>query len=185
MDEDFIELARRGDSEAFHQIIISYHPLIWRMARTLLNNPAMAEDACQEIWIDAWRGLPSFTAGHAFRPWLLTIAAHRCHKLLRQRYQSQESFAATLMPDIADPATPLADIFHSETRQELYRAITLLPCEQQQVITLRYFADLDLAEIAAVLNVPIGTVKSRMHRAMVTLRHDSTKIALDLGGYMR
>lgn len=185
MDDDFIEPAKRGDTAAFHHLVTIYHPLIWRMACALLADATLAEDACQEIWIDVWRGLTSFTVGHAFRPWLLTIAAHRCHKLLRQRYQAPESFATTVIPDIADPATPLAAIFQSETRQELYRAITLLPREQQQVITLRYFADLELAEIAAVLNIPVGTVKSRMHRAIATLRQNSTKLALNLGGHVQ
>ena len=184
MDDDFIEQARGGSTEAFRQMMAIYHPLIWRMACALLDDPVTAEDACQEIWIDVWRGLPSFIAGHAFRPWLLSVAAHRCHKFLRQRYHAQSIFSETVIPDLVDPATPLSAIFQSETRQELYRAIKLLPREHQQVITLRYFADLDLAEIATVLNVPIGTIKSRLHRAIATLRQHDTIVAMKLGDHL-
>ncbi len=183
--DDVIEQAKGGDTNAFQHLMALYHPLVWRTAYAILREPSLVDDACQDIWIDVWRGLRSYTSGQSLRPWLLTIAAHRCQKLLHQRRVAPTSFSdLPVLPDIVDAATPLTALSQSETRQELYQAIAVLPREQHQVVALRYFAELELSEIAITLNIPLGTVKSRLHRAILDLRQRANAQAQKLGDHL-
>ena len=167
--------AQQGDPQAFQQIVEAYHGVLWRMARVLLRNAALAEDVVQEAWIDIWRGLPQLQHPQALRSWLLTVVANRC------RMASRRSLLATvplesdpeveLVPD--DIEDSLDQIVRLETAQDIHTALDMLPAEQRRVLELRYFADLDLSDIALVTAVPLGTVKWRVHRALQTLRASS------------
>lgn len=160
-----------GDQIAFRHLIELYHQLVWHMVCVLGPGHASAEDVLQEIWIDVWRGLPGFQHEKAFRPWLLTIVVNRCRKTSRRPRLLLQPF------DILDPEQLVAvddDLLeywlHKETTQELQARLMELPQTQQRVLELRYFADLELSEIALVMGTSVGTVKSRLHRALRRLR---------------
>lgn len=110
--------------------------------------------------------MPRFQHGRPLRPWLLTILANRCRMGLRKRQLPQLSLDEESEPTAAaDPIFVVAD-----SREYLIQLLSGLPPEQKRVLELRYFADLELAEIAHVTGWPLGTVKSRLHRALASLR---------------
>ena len=169
MEEEAIRQAQSGDHFAFRKLVEAHSDVAWRVARTLLEDSLAAEDALQEAWLDTWRGLAYFGSTRPFRPWLLTIVANRCRMTRRRRALPTTSiretmYADTLYEDLADA------LVHSETDACLAASLAMLPFDRRRLIELRYFAQLDISEIALVLGVADGTVKSRLHRTLATLR---------------
>ena len=170
MEDAIIQRAQLGDQAAFRQLVEAYADVAWRTARVLLADREAAQDALQEAWLDAWRGLPRFQRGRLFRPWLLTLVANRCRMAARHKRVSTVTLDDTELEGLVDAEDVLGQIVRGESDAELRAALATLPPEQQRVLELRYFADLELSEIALVSNIPVGTVKSRLHRALEHLR---------------
>ncbi|GHO74062.1 RNA polymerase subunit sigma-24 [Ktedonobacter sp. SOSP1-85] len=172
IDETIILRAQKGDSRAFQQIVEKYHGLTWRTARVLLGNSTLVEDILQEAWIDVWRGLPRLQNRQTFRSWLLTVVANRCRMTFRRSVPMTVSMETE--PDVLLLPSEIEDALEQIMRQEmsvdLQAALGMLPADQRRVLELRYFADLELSEIAEVTSLPLGTVKSRLHRATNALR---------------
>jgi RNA polymerase sigma-70 factor (ECF subfamily) len=171
MDEnDAIERAQRGDKDAFCSLVDAYLGLAYKTARVLTQNSDDAEDAVQEAWVDAWRAMPRFQTGKPFRPWLLTMVANRCYKrILRNRllttpYTSEMAEVIGETPAWSRPDTDFDVVLHD--------ALGRLDNEQRRLLALRFYADLKLDEIADVLEMPLGTVKSRLHKIIVTMREE-------------
>ena len=167
MDEGgLVAQAQRGDRDAFRRLVEAYAPLVGRTTRALLADRGEAEDAEQEAWVDVWRGLPRFEMGRPFRPWLLAVVSNRCHMKARRR-------SVAVVP-YDDEAMEREQATREEPGQEidggLHEALAQLDEDQRRVLALRFYADLQLDEIAEVLGVPLGTVKSRLHRGLGTLR---------------
>lgn len=170
MVDELIARAQRGDNEAFRQLVEAYSDVAWRTGRVLLRDRQMAEDAVQEAWLDLWRSFERFSLDRPFRPWLLTLVANRCRMAARRRTLPTVPLLAEDSPLLVG-AEDVSDVaVRSETEAELRAALATLPVEQQCVLELRFFAELELAEIAAITNVPLGTVKSRLHRALNAVR---------------
>ncbi|HLI70585.1 MAG TPA: RNA polymerase sigma factor [Ktedonobacteraceae bacterium] len=170
MEEQTIHQAQMGDQLAFQRLIEAYHTIAWRTARVFLPDAATAEDVLQEAWLDVWRSLPRFQRGREFRPWLLTIVANRCRVVLRRRKLPTLALDGSGLEQAMQADDVLEQILHLENDIELQLALEMLSAEQQRVLELRFFAGLDLAEIAQITNAPLGTVKSRLHRALASLR---------------
>ncbi|HEX6799457.1 MAG TPA: sigma-70 family RNA polymerase sigma factor [Ktedonobacterales bacterium] len=168
--EDVIARAARGDAEAFGTLVAAYADLTLRVAAALLPDAASAEDAAQEAWVDVWHGLASFRPGEPFRPWLVTVVANRCRKQTRRRALD----TIRLDTDLVDAARWQDDdtdaVLAAFPDPELEHALADLPDEQRQVLGLRFGADLDLATISHLTHTPLGTVKTRLRRALDTLR---------------
>lgn len=171
-EDDLVRRARLGDQDAFRQLVEVYGTLTERTARVLLADRSDAEDAVQEAWLDAWRGLRGFELGRPFRPWLLTVVGNRCRMVARRRKPSSVPFDDTLYERLDSLSEPQANPFGAieEYYEDLQEAVEALEAQHKRLLALRYFADLQLEEIAEVLNVPLGTVKSRLHRTLHTLR---------------
>ncbi len=170
MEEAPIARAQAGDEAALRQAMEFYAPLVWRTALVLLADRAAAEDAVQEAWIDVWKGLPRFQVGRPFRPWLLAIVANRCRMTARRHVLPMVSLDEEDADEISGDDDVLEAAVREESHAELAAVLEQLPEDQRRILQLRYFADLELAEIALVLGVPLGTVKSRLHRALAALR---------------
>lgn len=172
-EDDLIRRARLGDQDAFRQLVEIYGMLTERTARVLLADRSDAEDAAQEAWVDVWRGLGSFELGRPFRPWLLTIVGNRCRMVARRRKLTSVPFDEALFDHLDLHSEPQANPFGAieEYYDDLQEALEALDGSHRRLLALRFFADLQLEEIAQLLNVPLGTVKSRLHRTLQTLRH--------------
>ena len=176
-----VERVCAGDQGAFGQLIQRYQALVWRTVCVLVPDRGAAEDLVQEVWTDVWRGLPTFHQERPFRPWLLAIVAHRAHKRARRPTLLQQPLESVAPELLIEANEPLDQYLSHEAYQELRAHLAQLPADQQRVLALRYFGELELAEIAEMMGTSIGTVKSRLHRALARLRAtaQSVQAAID------
>jgi RNA polymerase sigma-70 factor (ECF subfamily) len=157
MEEEIRRLLRRRQYDAALERLLDLHQKrVFRMAVMMLRNPALAEDVTQDIFLKLWRALPLYDGRAALSTWLYTIARNTCLSAVRA-----QSLRAT---------DPLVDCAAENTRDcsadsGLERCLTLLPAIQREVITLFYLEDKSVREVAALLDLPDGTVKSHLHRA--------------------
>jgi len=171
-ESDLVRCAQSGDEAAFRQLVELYAALTERTARALLADRTQAEDAVQEAWLDAWRALPHFDPSRPFRPWILAISANRCRMLARKKALLTVPYGDHMsgQPDGLSAEFTQAYIVGQARDDELERVLAMLDENRRQVVTLRFYADLSLEEIADVTGTPLGTVKSRLHRALEKLR---------------
>lgn len=160
---DLVERARRGDHDAFGQLAAADIGRLYGVARLMVGRPEPARDAVQDTLVEAWRGLPGLRDASRYDAWIYRLLVRSCY---RQRGRREEA---------ADPgywvaATPDAALDAVVDREQLERGFRRLPAEQRAVLLLRYYLDLSLADIAASLGLPQGTVKSRLHRGLASLR---------------
>ena len=171
MEEELIKRARAGDSQAFRLLVEEYAELTGRLAETFLGSgQGAAEDALQEAWLDAWRSLGRFQLDKPFRPWICKLVVNRCRMALRQgrfRLVPLDSLDLYALPAVEDAT---GRVLQAETRAELREALAGLPPETRQILELRYFVGLEVNEIAAIVGLPAGTVKSKLHRSLEKLR---------------
>ena len=171
MDEAaVVRHAANGDAAAWESLVGIHQEAVFRLAYLLLGDPDDAKDVAQESFLRAWRHLHSFDVTRPMRPWLLSIAAN----LARNRRRSAGRYFAALMRAFRDePVSERIEEQSSRNLQarELWKAVQRLNVLDQQIVYLRYFLDLPVAETAEILNVPEGTVKSRLSRALEKLRN--------------
>lgn len=171
MDETaLIQLAAKQDQQAWEALVGEHQQAVFRLAYLFTGDPDEAEDVAQETFIRAFHSLHRFDPARPFRPWVLSIAANLARNRLRsfKRYLAALQGLARRDPDSARPANP--DPTPADDARELWRSVRRLSQEDQQVIYLRYFLELSEGETGAVLSIPAGTVKSRLHRALARLR---------------
>ena len=170
MENELIRRVQAGDQDAFGELIEMYTGLVGRISRVLVADKFLAEDAVQEAWVDVWRNVSRFRPDRPFRPWLLTIVANRCRKNARRIKSSNVSLDTNPAQELQANTDLETVVLEAIDIMEIKVALSGLRVEQQQVLALRYFAQLELEEIAQITNTPLGTVKSRIHRALITLR---------------
>ena len=161
---DLISRAQTGDREAFAALFEQYKNLVYKTAYLILGEAGEAEDALQEIFLLVHKSLSSFDPHKgAFTTWLHRITLNFCLNHRRKRHHSSlEDISST--PAIEFPSKRLAE------EDSLWQATRSLSDKQQAVVILRYYWELPYAEIASILEVPLGTVKSRLDLALKTLR---------------
>jgi len=171
-EHDLVERAKRGDVDAYTQLVRIHEQIAFRTAHLITNNAADAQDAAQEAFIKAYDALWRFRSGMAFRPWLLRIVANESHN--QRRSAGRRTGLARRAGDdrtSGDAApSPEAAVLRSERRAELLTAIGQLSEPHRLVIAYRYLLELSEEETAAVLGCRCGTVKSRLARALEQLR---------------
>lgn len=170
-DIQLAERARRGDREAYDELVMRYQGLAQRTAFVITRDADSAADAAQEAFVKAYRALDRFRPGAPFRPWLLRIVANEA--INRSKVASRHAHADLALAENAatDPeASPEARALASERREMVVRALNELREDDRIVIAYRYFFDLSEAEMAEALGIARGTVKSRLSRAMSRLR---------------
>lgn len=154
---------RAFDSE-FAGRLESELSMAYRLAGYLMADASDAQDAVQEASVRAWRGWPALREKESFHAWFSQILVNVCRTRLRQRSRRRAT-------DIDEVDVEAGDPFKAAlARDTVGRALSALSDELRMVVVLRYWGDLSLAEIAARLNIPIGTVKSRHHAALQSLR---------------
>jgi RNA polymerase sigma-70 factor, ECF subfamily len=172
LETALIERVQRGDVAAFGQLVEVHQNAAQRMAMLLGLSPDDAADAVQEAFVRAYRAIARFTLGKPFRPWLTSIVVNEVrglHRRAGRRARLAEKVAA--LPHVHAEGPEIDNLRHERTGIVL-EALARLREHDRLPIIYRYFLEFSEAEIADALRVPRGTVKSRLSRALVRLRHE-------------
>jgi RNA polymerase sigma-70 factor (ECF subfamily) len=165
--QDLVAAARHGDRAALEELLRLHHDRIHALARRITGNDADAADATQEAMLAIVRGLPRFDSRSSFSTWAYRVTSNACLDELRRRRRRP---LVDLADDRAEPADATVPVDTTVAdRLRLDAALTQLPEEFRVAVVLRDVCDLDYAEIAAVLDVPPGTVRSRIARGRARL----------------
>ena len=177
-EADQIIQARQGTATvniaAWATLVSQHQDALFRLAYLMVGDADEAEDVAQEAFIRAFYALDRFDSTRPLRPWLLQIVRNLAHNRRRsvRRYLAtvgrwwQTAAMSEAAPTIAEPT----GIIREQKAQELWQAVQQLAASDQEVIYLRYFLELSVADTAVTLGVAEGTVKSRLSRALVRLR---------------
>jgi RNA polymerase sigma-70 factor, ECF subfamily len=171
-----------GDRQAFNRLVLRYQDAIVSLCTHLMRNRTEGEDAAQDTFVNAFQNVESFRGEAQFSTWLYSIAVNVCRN--RQRSFWQKLFSqsvATGMPDVEKDMTETIEILDStpwpseqleqkELRDQIKRVLVQLPVRYRELIVLRDIKELSYAEIAAILGVPVGTVKSGLARARLAMQ---------------
>ena len=176
MDLRLLERCRQGHLEAFGDLVSRYQSRIHTLAYRMLHSREEAEDVTQETFLNVYRALGTFQ-GERFSPWIYKIASNLCLDFLRRRRHSTVSLNAPIGPEgdipreIADETQLPEDVaLAGALGLDVQRAIDALPPKYRTVIVLRHIEDLTYEEIAEIMVLPLGTVKTRLFRAREILR---------------
>jgi RNA polymerase sigma-70 factor (ECF subfamily) len=174
--EDLLGLVVIGRTEALEELYDRYGRPVYSLVLGLLREPAIAEEVTQEVFLRVWMRSSSFKpqSGKA-KTWILSIAHHRAiDKLRQQRHRQKESPLEDFLEGESQMGTELGAVEHTAILQEesdrIQEALKELPEEQRQVLMLGYFRGFTQAEISKGLDVPLGTVKTRMRLGIQKLR---------------
>lgn len=176
-DESDLSLVRRvqrGDKGAFDLLVLKYQHKVVKLVMRYVRSPAEAEDISQEAFIKAYRALPQFRGDSAFYTWLYRIAINTAKNAVASRERSPITYDLDLQDEessyaaqsrLRDPDTPEGLVLTEEIRQTVNSAIEALPEDLRTAIVLRELDGLSYEEIAAAMECPVGTVRSRIFRA--------------------
>ncbi len=173
-DLSLVQLAQRGDAGAFDALVRRYQHKVVKLVLRYVRDPAEAEDIAQEAFIKAYRALPRFRGDSAFYTWLYRIAINTAKNVLASRGRSPIQYEVDRSDDddnydvvanLKDTATPEALALTEEIRSIVTTAIDALPEDLRTAIQLRELEGLSYEEIAAAMECPVGTVRSRIFRA--------------------
>jgi RNA polymerase sigma-70 factor, ECF subfamily len=168
-DAELVGAAQAGDRGALETLLGRHYERVYAVCRRLVGNDADAADAAQDTMIAVVRGLHRFDGRSAFATWAYRIATNASlDELRRRRRRPMVSSESGVAADVDDPAA-LGALDTVDQRLQLDRALEQLPPDFRTAVVLRDVADLDYAEIAAALDLPIGTVKSRIARGRAAL----------------
>ena len=184
-DEQLLTFIRQGRREAFGALVRRYEGELYGYLRRYLGDGTLAEDVFQNTFLQVYTKAGQYEAGRPVRPWLYTIATHQAIDALRRQGRHQ---AVSLdqereeSPDAETPqllgllesrgASPLENLEGEERRQLVRAGVDRLPDFLKQVVILAYYQGLKYKDVADILGIPVGTVKSRLHAALGKL-HDA------------
>lgn len=187
-DHDLVEAVRRGDGAAFDALVRRHEARVHRLAWRILGDQEDALDAAQETFVKAWRAIAGFQGGAKFSTWLTRIAINQCRNELRRRRTVKHAHPLSLDAPLpsdgkaTDDAETAADRLAAatpdpwesarerEVKDALADALASVEPEAREVILLSDGESLSYEEIAEILDVPVGTVRSRLHRARADVR---------------
>ena len=166
MSRDLVERARKGDHDAFAELAGAAISRLDATAWLMLRDQERAMDAVQNTLMRAWRDLPTLRDPDRFDAWLHRLLVNSCLNEARRlrRHRLEVELDPLHEPHIADGATIVAD------RDELDRGFRRLAPEARAIVVLHHYLDVSLPDIALILGIPVGTAKSRLHRALQDMR---------------
>jgi len=178
-DSELLVRYMAGDEDAFSEIVSRYKNQLYAFLRKFLNQQALVEDVFQDTFLQLYASRDKFDTDRALRPWLFTIAANKAKDALRKMQRRSEislGTAATAEDVSLDDLfnmlssyeqTPLDEVSKDETAQRVRGIIADLPENLRIILTLSYFEQFSYKQMAEILSIPIGTVKSRLHTAVL------------------
>jgi RNA polymerase sigma-70 factor (ECF subfamily) len=166
MERSLVERAMRGDEGAFDTLIERQGDHLHSVARRILRDPYLAEDATQRALLDTWRYLPTLKDPDRFEAWSYRLLVNACQTEARRerRHRDNLRLLESDEPVVSDAATRIA------TQQQLDQAFRRLGVEHRTVVVLIHYIGLSAAEAAEAMGTPVGTVRSRLHFALKHLR---------------
>jgi RNA polymerase sigma-70 factor (ECF subfamily) len=158
---DVVDAFRAGDVAALGAVYDRWSRPVWSVALSVLGDAGLAEDAAQETFLRAWRAASSYDPNRPLGPWLFTIARRTAIDVLRREARPTQGGHV----EEQDAAVGMPGIEHAWDTWQIRTALEELPPEERDVVRMSHFEEMTHREIAEALDVPVGTVKSRSHRA--------------------
>jgi RNA polymerase sigma factor (sigma-70 family) len=168
MQRQLVERARSGDHEAFSDLARMSIGRLYAIATLILRDGDRAQDAVQEALVAAWRDVRALRDPDAWDAWLHRLTVRACTRLAR-RERRRDTVELHVTLD-SDPMAPGDLALSLAERDRLERELGRLPIDQRTVMVLHFYLDLPLSDAAEILDIPIGTAKSRLHRGLESLR---------------
>lgn len=178
-EQELVARAKSGDADAFAQLVEANQNRIYSLALRMVGNPEDAADLAQEAFLSAWRGLERFQGEAAFSTWLYRLTSNACIDFLRKEKRKRAAGSVLYLDDTEEGATldlpdydadPHRQLEQSEVREAIANGLAELSPEHRKVLALREVSGLSYAEIADILGLEEGTIKSRISRARLALR---------------
>ena len=173
-DDDLVAMFHDGDADAFDTLFDRYRAPVYNFARVMLGHADGAEDVLQETFLTLARAGNHYQPRGRFKPWLMRVTRNLCLNRIQSHLARQQIAATTSLDLVQPPApqpTPAEEVERAEHIALLRRRIAELPDRQREAIVLYAFEQMPYRDIATALDVPIGTVKTLIHRARATLAH--------------
>lgn len=175
-EQQWVSAARRGDETAFESLIRLYEKRVFSLTLRMCGDRELAAEAAQEAFLSVWQALPSFRGDSSFATWLYRLTSNACVDLLRREGRHRAAAGPSLddedanvdVPDQAPGPHQLAEC--SELREGIEAGLRALSPDHRQVLILREMHQLSYDEISGILDVDVGTVKSRINRGRKQLR---------------
>jgi RNA polymerase sigma-70 factor (ECF subfamily) len=163
---ELVEQAQRGSHEAFDALATAAYHRLYAIARRILREPYLAEDAVQDALLRAWRDIRALRDRDRFDAWLHRLLVHACHDQIRRTRRRPAEIRELAMepPALGDEVARVAD------RDAIERAFLELPIQQRAALVLTHYVGLPAPEVAAILGIPAGTVHSRLHYGAKSMR---------------
>lgn len=167
---DVVRRCQAGDEEAFAELFRKYKSLVYKTAYLMLDDADEAEDVLQEVFVKVHRSLSTFKPSKgAFTSWLCRITANHCLNWRRKRRLLSLPLSLDVLPPSSYLPSPESQMETNDEEETVRRVVSRLSDKQRAVVILRYYNELPYAEIAQILNIPVGTVKSRLNLALKSL----------------
>jgi RNA polymerase sigma-70 factor (ECF subfamily) len=182
-DEDLLIAYRRGDRASFAKLLQRYQRELFHFLVRFIGDRAAAEDIFQETFLQVHQSADHFDAQRRFRPWLFTIAANKARDLHRAQVRRQTNpLQASIIPGNEDSgifidlmksaqAAPSATMEKEEFKQLVQKTVMEMPVNLREILLLSYFHQFPYKQISEILEIPLGTVKSRLHAAVAFFAH--------------
>ncbi len=176
-DEHLLTRFISGDNNAFDELINRYYKQIFRFLVRFTGKQHLAEDLIQDVFIKVYRSANTFDTTRRFRPWLYQIAANRARDAIRSAGRSEKQLTLVdseereltldyLASD--DSPSPDRELISQETSEKVRDALMAIPEQLREILILAYYDKLPYKDISDALGIPLGTVKSRLHKAVAT-----------------
>lgn len=172
---DAIRTVRGGDSEAFARVVETYQRRIFGLVLMMIHDRAGAEDVMQESFIRAYARLERYDQARDFYPWLATISVRLAQNWLRRRASISAHEGVEMSPERGGTSDVLGEVMEDETAQRLWRTVASLPRGERMVVFLHYREGMKVGEVATMLGVADGTVKTMLFRARKKLQRMMTE----------
>jgi RNA polymerase sigma-70 factor, ECF subfamily len=168
MKREFVERARAGDHEAFSELARASIARLYAIANLVLRDVDRAQDAVQDALVSAWKDMRALRDPDAWDAWLHRLTLRACYKVA-QKERRRNLVELRVVPD-PEPVRPFDLATAVVERDRMEQELERLPIDQRAVMVLHFYLDLPLSEVAVVLDIPIGTAKSRLSRGLEVLR---------------
>ncbi len=188
-----VQLLKRyaaGEEGAFQEIVSQYKESMYAFLRRFLNHADLVDDVFQETFMQLYVSRDTFDLSKPLRPWLFTIAANKAKDALRRRQRVDSTNLGSMfdneehsIEDVLntldhDDHRPYDDLIREETAAQVKRVVARMPAKLREILILAYFHKLPYAEVAGILRIPVGTVKSRLHTAVDRFAEDWHAVAM-------